>query len=318
MTFPSICLSRRHWFTAAAALGASAPLRAVEPQVIASFSILADMARELAPAGVLVGALVGPDADAHVYKPTPSDARRLSQARMVLVNGKGFEGWMERLIRVSGHAAEPVVASRGVAPRSAGAAGGHSGRGSHGGHGHKHSHGESDPHAWHHPGHARVYVDNIAQALAERWPQQQAEIAARRSHYLARLEALEQRLHARLARVPREQRRVMVSHDAFGHLGEAFGIDFVAPLGWTTASEPSAAAVARLIRQVREQRVRALFVENISDPRLVERMAREAGVRVGGMLYSDALSRPGGPADTYLRMVEHNVSTIAEALLAAR
>jgi zinc/manganese transport system substrate-binding protein len=314
-SFHTVLLSRRHWMWGAAGMCSGGLARASEPQVVASFSILADMARELAPTGVRVASLVGPDADAHVYKPTPTDARRLSQARMVLVNGLGFEGWMDRLIRVSGHAGAPVVASRGMEPRRSGAH--QSGLGSHS-HGHKHSHSEVDPHAWHHPGHARRYVDNISQALTERWPQHSQEIAARQSDYVLRMNALEGQLRARLSQVPRDQRRVLVSHDAFGYLGEAFGIDFLAPQGWTTASEPSAAAVGRLIRQVREQRVRALFVENISDPRLVERIAQESGARVGGVLYSDALSHPGGWADTYLRLLEHNLVTLTDTLRATR
>jgi zinc/manganese transport system substrate-binding protein len=312
----STTLQRRQLLMAGVALSCgplayAADTTASNTQVMASFSIIADMARELAPPGVQVGSLVGPDADAHVYKPSPGDARRLAQARLVLVNGLGFEGWMDRLIKVSGHAAPPVVVSQDIQVRRAAS--------SHG-HGHHHHHGaqDVDPHAWHSPAHARVYVNNIAAALAERWPEHREQVEQRRQNYLQRLDALDTRLREQMQAVPRAQRRVLVSHDAFAYLGEAFGIDFVAPKGWTTASEPSAAAVGRLIREVRDQQVRALFVENISDPRLVERIARESGAQVGGVLYSDALSRTGGPADTYLRLLEHNVGTLAKSLGAVR
>jgi zinc/manganese transport system substrate-binding protein len=300
---------RRRWLLGMLALGTTGAARAQPAQagrVVASFSVLADMAGEVAPAGVEVTSLVGPDADSHVFKPSPADGRRLAQADLVLVNGLGFEGWIERLVRASGYRGTVAVAAEGLKVRRGAGSRGH-------GHGNGHAH-DVDPHAWHDLAHARHYVTRIAEALATRWPDSAAEIAGRRADYLARIDALDQRLRGRLAAVPREQRRAIVSHDAFGYLGAAYGIDFFAPQGWNTHSEPSAATVARLIRQIRQQQVRAIFVENISDPRLVERIAREAGARVGGTLYSDALSRPGGPADSYLKMFEHNVTTLAQAL----
>jgi zinc/manganese transport system substrate-binding protein len=323
IALPEAALRRRRTFTfAAAALGAlpafalraqaqaqtQAPTQTQAPRIVASFSILADLARELAPAGTEVTALVGPDADAHVFEPRPADGKRLAQADLVLVNGLGFEGWITRLVKVSGYPGPVVVASRGIQARSAQGMAAH-------GHGHGHRHGDGgDPHAWQDLKLTRQYVQNIADALAERWPAQKAEIEQRRAAYTARLDELDRRVRERLDAVPREQRRVLTSHDAFGYFGAAYGVDFVAPQGWNTHSEPSAAAVARLIRQIREQRVRALFVENISDPRLLERIAREGGARIGGTLYSDALSAPGGPADTYLKLFEHNARTLAEAL----
>lgn len=292
----SAALSRRLLLGAAvaAAAGAGAQPRPA-PRIVASFSILADMTRELAPPGFETAALVGPDADAHVFRPTPADGRRLAQAELVVVNGLGFEGWIERLVRVSGYRGPVVVASEGIRPLQ----GGHHG---------------SDPHAWQDLAQARRYVENIALALAERWPGQAAAVDARRADYLRRLDALDARVRAWLDAVPRARRRVITSHEAFGYFAAAYGVDFLSPQGWTTASEPSAAAVARLIRQVRDQQVRALFVENISDPRLIERIAAESGARVGGTLYTDALSAPGGAADTYLRLFEHNARTLAAAL----
>ncbi|MFT3817820.1 MAG: zinc ABC transporter substrate-binding protein [Rubrivivax sp.] len=275
------------------ALRAQAPA----PRLVASFSILADMARELAPAGVQVTALVGPDADAHVYEPSPADGRRLSQADLVLVNGLGFEGWIERMVEVAGARGKVAVATQGIRPR----AGGHHG---------------ADPHAWQDLVLARRYVANIGAALARRWPGRREEIARRSADYAARIDGLDRQVRGWLGAVPREQRRVITSHDAFGYFGASYGVDFLAPQGWSTHSEPSAAAVARLIRQIRRDGVRAVFVENISDPRLVERIAREGGARIGGTLYSDALSKPGGPADTYLRLFEHNARSLAAALQA--
>jgi zinc/manganese transport system substrate-binding protein len=287
-------------------VAAPTPHAAPRPSVVASFSILADMAREVAPADVQVSALVGPDADAHVFEPTPADGKRLAQADLVLINGLGFEGWIERLIKVSGYRGPVVVAARGIRARQAD-----------GGHGHAgHHHHGIDPHVWQDLRLAQHCVANLAAAFAARWPQWRGEIERRARDYTARLAQLDVRVRERLAAVPRAQRRVVTGHDAFGYFGAAYGVDFLAPRGWSTHSEPSAAAVARLIRQLRQQRVRAVFLENISDPRLVERIAREAGVRIGGTLYSDALSAPGGSAATYLQLFEHNASVLAQALAA--
>ncbi len=255
------------------------------------------MARELAPAGAEVTALVGPDADAHVYEPSPADGRRLAQADLVMINGLGFEGWIERMVKVSGYRGTVVIASTGIQPRS----GGHHG---------------VDPHAWQDLALARRYADTISAAFAQRWPQQRDQIARRNADYVARIDSLHRQVRHWLDAVPRAQRRVITSHDAFGYFGAAYGVDFLAPQGWSTHSEPSAAAVARLIRQIKTEGVRAVFIENISDRRLVELIASEGGVRIGGTLYSDALSQPGGPASTYLHLIEHNARSLATALQA--
>ena len=267
------------------------------PRVVASFSILADMAQELAPAGVQVTALVGPDSDAHVYEPSPADGRRLAQADLVLINGLGFEGWIERMVKVSGYRGRVAVATQGVQTRD----GGHHG---------------IDPHAWQDLALARRYAANISAAFAQRWPDRRDEINSRNAEYVLRIDRLDAQVRGWLGSVPRAQRRVITSHDAFGYFGAAYGVDFLAPQGWNTHSEPSAAAVARLIRQIKKDGVRAIFIENISDARLVERIAREGGVRIGGTLYSDALSKPDGPAPTYLRLFEHNARSLAAALQA--
>ena len=268
--------------------------QAAPGRIVVSFSLLADIVRQIAPPAFEVQALVGPDADAHVFEPRPADARRLAEADLVVVNGLGFEGWIDRLIKASGYRGTVVVASRDVQPRSVG--------------------GGIDPHAWQDLARTRRYGATLAAALVDRWPAQAAVVRQRAADYDARLAALDADVRQRLGAVPREQRRVITSHDAFGYFGAAYGVDFLAPQGWNTHSEPSAAAVARLIQQIRQQRVRALFVENISDPRLLERIARDSGARLGGTLYSDALSAPGGPASTYLDLFAHNARTIASAL----
>ena len=277
----------------ASAQAAPPPLR-----VVATFSVLADMVREVGGPAVEVASLVGPNADAHMFAPTPADARRVASADLVVVNGLNYEGWIERLIRASGYKGPVLVASEGITPRRVG-------RG-------------IDPHAWQSLAHAKQYVQNIRAALVGAAPTRRAEIDTRAAAYLQRITALEQDTLARIGRLPAQQRRVITAHDAFGYFAAAYGVEFVSPRGWSTDSEPSADSVARIVRQARAQQVGALLLENISDPRLIERIAREAGVGVGGALYSDALSPPGAAADTYLRMFAHNVRTIVEALEQAR
>lgn len=268
---------------------ASPPLR-----VVASFSILADLVRVIGGPAVAVSSLVGPDADAHVYQPSPADARRTADAQLVVVNGLGFEGWLDRLVRASGFSGRLLTASTGITPRRLGRA--------------------PDPHAWQDLGMVQRYVRTLTEALIEELPQERQALQARADAYLSQLQLMEATLHNRLSKLPRAQRRVLTSHDAFGYFGDAYGVDFLSAQGMSTGSEASASAVARLIEQLRQQRVRAVFVENISDPRLIERIAREGGARVGGRLYSDALSGASGPAPTFLQLFAHNADAICTAL----
>ncbi|MBP5988584.1 MAG: zinc ABC transporter substrate-binding protein [Piscinibacter sp.] len=276
---------------------ATLPLRAqtAKPlQVVASFSLLADMAREVAGDAAEVHSLVGANADAHVFEPRPADAQRLAKADLVVVNGLHFEGWIERLVRSSGYRGPLVVASAGITPRRAGTG--------------------VDPHAWQSLVHAQRYVENLRAALVKAAPAQAAAIDERARAYTARLAALDARARAAFDAIPREQRRVVSTHDAFGYLGEAYGVSFIAPRSWNTESEASAAGVAAVIRELRRHQAHALFVENITDRRSIERIAQETGARVGGTLYSDALALPGQGPDTYLKLMAHNIDTLVAAL----
>ena len=240
--------------TVAAAPDEPAPLR-----VVASFSILADMVREVGGTAVDVYSLVPAGGDAHVFTPTPSDAQRVGRAELLVVNGLRYEGWIERLVKSSGYRGPVVVATRGVRTRPT--AGG------------------ADPHAWQDLTQALVYVDNIRAALAVARPAQAGAIDARAAAYAARLRALDQDTRTRLASVAPDRRRVITDHDAFGYFADAYGVRFLSPRGWSTDSEPSAETVARIVRQAREQQASALLVEQLSDPRLVGRIAREAGLK---------------------------------------
>ncbi|MBX6426019.1 MAG: metal ABC transporter substrate-binding protein [Variibacter sp.] len=287
---------------AIAVLAAKAPAGAQEKlEVVASFSILADFVKNVGGDRVQVTALVGPNADAHVYAPTPADAKTLAGARVVVVNGLGFEGWIARLVKASATQATVVVASKGVKPRRQDAV-------------HEPGHGEADPHAWQSVANARIYVANIRDGLAAADPAGREAYAAAAAAYLAKLDALEQEVKDAIAALPPERRRIITTHDAFGYFADAYGVAFIAPQGVSTEAEASARDVGRIVAQIKRQKVPAVFLENVTDPRLVRRIAEETGARIGGTLYSDALTGADGPAPTYIELMRHNVRTLAAAL----
>jgi zinc/manganese transport system substrate-binding protein len=297
MTFP---LSRRAVLASLAALPfATARANAALP-VVASFSILGDFAKAVGGDRVAVTSIVGPDGDAHVYSPTPADSAKLAGARIIVVNGLGLEGWMDRLVAVSGAKAAPVVASRDVTPRRE-----------------KDDAGRMavDPHAWQTAGNARLYVGAIRDALIQADSDGRATYEANAKAYLAELDALDRDIRAKIASIPAGRRRLVSTHDAFGYFAEAYGLAFIAPEGLSSDADVSGKDIAKIVREVRRQNVPAVFIENISDPRLMDTIAREAKVRIGGKLYSDALSPPDGPAPTYLAMMRHNVETLVAALV---
>ena len=288
-------------------------------RVVASFSLLADMVKNVGGEDIAITTLVGADGDAHVYEPTPADAKAVGNAQLVIVNGLAFEGWIERLLKSAAYQGEVVVASQGVAPRQMQeeeaeheAKGGkkpHQGHDQHG-----HDHGSTDPHAWQDLANGQIYVTNIINGLVKADPAHAAAYQQRGAAYLAQLKATDQWVREQLAAVPPAKRRVITSHDAFGYFSAAYGVEFLAPVGWNTENEPSAKQIATLIRQIKKEGTRALFVENMSDPRLLKRVADEAGGVVGGTLYSDALAPAGQPGDSYIGMFRYNVPALAAAM----
>lgn len=298
---------------AALTLLAAFPLRAAPLEVVASFSIVADLARQVGGERVKVTALVGPDEDAHGFAPRPSDARRVRDADLVIANGLGFDTWIERLAQSAGHRGPIVIASAGVEPIEDHTAHDHAH-----GHAHGHDHGSIDPHAWQDVRNAQRYVANIAAALADIDPGGADHYRDNAARYTAALQALDAEIRSTLATLPAQRRKVVTSHDAFGYFGRAYDVRFLAAAGVGSHSEPSAAGIARLVRQLRRENVAVVFLENVNDPRLIERIGIESGARVGGTLYSDALSAADGPAPTYLDMMRHNLGVLRDGLLGDR
>ncbi|BAL79520.1 metal ABC transporter substrate-binding protein [Bradyrhizobium cosmicum] len=273
----------------------ASPLRAAERlNVVASFSILGDFVRTVGGDRVNVTTLVGPDSDVHVYTPAPSDAKRIADAKLVIVNGLGLEGWLPRLVQSSGAKAQVVTASAGITPLKLGSA--------------------ADPHAWQSVPNAKVYVTDIANALVAADPDDAEFFRAQAKAYLEKLETLDREVREAVAKIPPERRKVISTHDAFGYFAAEYGVQFIAPLGVSTETEPSARDIAGIIGQIKAARIPAVFLENISDDRLIRRIAAETGAKVGGTLISDGLTGEKGPAPTYIDMVRHNIKALTSAL----
>ncbi|WP_029523906.1 metal ABC transporter substrate-binding protein [Polaromonas glacialis] len=291
---------------AGAALLPCASFAAEPVPVVASFSILGDLVRVVGGERVSVTTLVGPDEDAHVFEPKPTDAKALVQSRLLVVNGLGFEPWAQKLAKSASYKGETVVASMGVKPLVMAEEKGHEGKG--------HQHDEADPHAWQNPLNVVLYTRNIAAALAKADPAGATAYQANASAYVKELQTLDTWAKAQFAAIPADKRKVITSHDAFSYLAAQYQIRFLAPQGVSTDAEPSAKEVAQLIRQIQREKIRAVFVENMSNPRLLAQLGKDAGVTVGPALYVDALSAAGGPADSYLRLMRHNVTQLAAGM----
>lgn len=272
-------------------------------KVTASFSILGDFVKNIGGGRTAVTTLVGANGNAHAYSPSPADAKKLADSDIVFVNGLGFEGWLERLVKASATKAPIVVATKGVKPLE------RNGDGDHG-----HDHGRADPHAWQSVANVKTYVANIRDALIAADPAGAASYQANATAYLAKLDALEREVKDVIAKIPPDRRRVLTSHNAFGYFDAAYGIHFVAPQGLSTDAEASAKDVAAIVSEIKKQKVGGVFLENITDPRLVQQIARESGAKVGGVLYSDALTGEKGDALTYIDLMRHNLRQLAAVL----
>lgn len=282
--------------------------------VVASFSILGDIVAQVGGDRVSVSTLVGPDQDAHVFQPAPDNLKTVARARLVVVNGLGFEGWMERLVQSAGYRGDIVVASNGIAVRER-----DEDHADHDDHAHHdehagHQHGKNDPHAWQNPLNVVVYVRNIVAALGKTDPSGAAIYKKNGDAYIAQLNELDRWAAAQFASIPDARRKVITSHDAFEYFGAHYKVRFLAPQGVSTDSEPSARDVAQLIRQIKKEKIRAVFIENMSNPKLMQQISKEAGATLGGKLYADALSKSDGPAPTYLLLMRYNIGQLLAQL----
>ena len=278
-------------------------VQAADPiKVAASFSVLGDMVKQIGGDRVVVSTFVGPNGDAHVYEPTPGDAKTLSASAILVVNGLGLEGWMNRLQKSSGFKGKVITATQGIKTRQM----------------EEEEHGKTrkitDPHAWQSLANGRVYVANIRDGLIAVDPAGRDAYDANAKKFLADIDAVEQEVKDSIAKLPPARRKIITTHDAFGYFGATYGLEFIAPEGVSTESEASAKDVAKIIRQIKAEKIPAVFLENVTDRRLLDQIAKETGAKIGGTLYSDALSEPNGPAATYLDMFRNNIQALTAAL----
>ncbi|MBZ4212036.1 MAG: metal ABC transporter substrate-binding protein [Rhodoferax sp.] len=275
---------------------------AAEPiPVVATFSILGDLVKVVGGDRVAVTTLAGPDADAHEFNPSPAHAKAVFNARLFVLNGLNFEPWAQKLAKSAGYKGDTVVASQGVKPRQLATESGH-------------THGETDPHAWQNPLNVILYVNNIASRLAKLDPSGAVKYRANAEVYAKQLRAFDAQAKSRFDAIAADKRKVITSHDAFGYLSARYGITMLAPEGISTDAEPSAKHVAELIRQIKREEIKAVFVENMSNRKLIDQLSKDAGVTVGASLYSDALSDASGPASTYLKMMNHNLTQLVAGM----
>ncbi|HUD53383.1 metal ABC transporter substrate-binding protein [Parvibaculum sp.] len=277
----------------------ASPAYADRLDVVASFSVLGDMVREVGGDKISLTVLVGPDGDAHTFEPSPKDAKAIAHADLVVMNGLDLEKWMEKLVSAAGYKGPTVIASKGVKPRSMIEDGVT----------------VTDPHAWQDLANGALYAQNVAAALEKADPQDAATFQANASKLSKELADLDQWVHREINAVPPSKRKVITTHDAFGYFGAAYGVTFMAPEGFSTEAEPGARGLAKLIDQIKEEKIKALFIENMTDPRVIQTIAKETGAKMGGELYSDALSKPGGAASTYPDMFRNNVPKLVAAMM---
>jgi zinc/manganese transport system substrate-binding protein len=274
------------------------PASAETLKVVASFTVLADVVKQVGGEHVKVTSLVGPNGDPHEFEPSPADAKSLNAAKVTFVSGEGLEGWMDRLISASGYKGRPVIVSEGINTRTMKEDG----------------QAVTDPHVWNSPVNVKVWVANIEKALSAADPADAAAFKANAEAYTKTLDQLDAYARSKFATIPADRRKVLTSHDAFGYFGREYDVGFLAPLGVSTESEASAADVAKLIEQIRTEHVKTYFIENSNDHRLVTQVASATGAEPGGELYVESLSDAKGPAPTYEKMFRYNVNQISAAM----
>ena len=284
------------------------PAHADRMPVAATFSVIGDMLGRVGGEDIALKTIVGPGGDTELYQPTAADVATVAGARAVFLNdlNEEFEPWLEPLLKQAAFKGGKIVVSKGVRTLTAEEEHPVSGR---------LQPSAIDQHAWLDPRNGVIYVRNIAEALARLDPGHAADYRSRATAYVKEIEALDTWARAEMAAVPAAKRRALSSHDSLQYFASAYGITLLSVNGWTNKSEPSAAELAKLARQIRTERVKAVFLDSITDPRALQRIAAETGATVGGTLYGDALSAPDGEAPTYLAMIRYDVTTLKAGML---
>lgn len=281
---------------ASAAGTATASAKTID--VVASFTVLADVVKNVGGDHTNVKSLVPPNGDPHDFEPTPEDAKSIKSANVTFVSGEGLESWFQRLAKASGTTVSPVVVSKGIKTHDFVDDGKT----------------VTDPHVWNSVPNVEIWVDNIEQALAKADPEDAADFKANADAYKAKLKELDSSVQQKIAATPKDARKILTSHDAFGYYGREYGVEFMAPLGVSTEKEASAADVAKLINQIKKEKIKYYFFENSNDAKLIKQVASATGAQPGGELYPEALSAADGPAPTYIQLITYNTDQLVSAM----
>ncbi|MDC0348934.1 metal ABC transporter substrate-binding protein [Alphaproteobacteria bacterium] len=266
-------------------------------KILTTFSVLKDFAQQVGKDRVIVDTLVPPNGDPHVYEPKPSDVKKITSADLIFMNGLGFEGWMERLISAAQYKESSIICTAYIHPRLV-----------------LEDTVVKDPHAWHSVSNAKIYIRNIANALIKIDPQNASYYEKNTQTYLQDLTSLDEHIRRSVDKIDLEKRKIITAHDAFGYFGNSYGIQFLSPQGVSTESEPSIRSVISLIEQIKKLGIKTIFIENISNPKIIHQISRETNAKIGGTLYSDGLSESGGVASTYIKMIRHNFNLLLTAM----
>jgi len=281
---------------------ASAPSQPL--RVLAVETFLADMAQNVAGDRLQVQALLPIGADPHGYEPTPADVVRVAECDLLIVNGAGFEGFIQQLLASAGGQHRVIEASAGLtsrSPRPGEATGDHP---------------EGDPHFWLDPNNAIHYVENIRDGLSQADPGGAAIYAWNAESYVAQLRTLDQWVVEQVRQVPPERRLLVTNHESFGYYADRYGFQVIGTIvpSVSSGASPSAQQLARLVERIKATGAPVIFLETGTNPQLAQQVARETGVAVVTGLHTHSVTAPGGPAPTYVEMIRYNTRAIVEAL----
>lgn len=267
-------------------------------RVVTSFTILADFVQQVGQDKVDVLNLVSADSDPHMYEPTPQDVKNIAKADIIFINGLGFEGWLGRLTKAANTKGDVVVCTEHIHPRLV-----------------FEDTLLKDPHAWHSIPHAKIYVQNIARALKKKDPSNKAFYEKNMRTYLEKLTQLDESMRRRIDHIPPNRRKIITAHDAFGYFGNSYGVQVFAPQGVSTESETKIHSIIDLVKQIKQEKIRIIFIEKISNPKVIQQISDETGAQIGGELYADGLSATDGPANSYINMVRYNFNLILNSMI---
>lgn len=278
-------------------LGGSAAMSATY-KVVCTTTILYDLTKNIAPDDVQVICLMPVGGDPHIYEPTPGDATKVAEADMIVRNGLYLEGWLNELIENSmSKSIEIVDATAGIQPIQ-----------------NQQLHSSPDPHAWMDPVYAKIYVQNISEALQRLVPHRSKVVVSKTQSYLGKLDSLHAYIQKRLELIPEESRILITSHDAFRYYGQRYHIRVESVMGTSTDADVQISDLKRLGDVIRKYNIKALFVESTINPKLLSQLAADRGIQIGGKLYSDSLGDEFSQASTYLAMLGHNTEILVTGL----